>query len=230
MKPFVRLLLVVASLIVGLVMLWYLGVHQWFSFEHIRAHRSYFQDLVAHHYGFSLFLYIGLYALIVTSALPIAGVLTILSGFLYGSVLGALYSWIGFMIGAISSFLGIRYLMGDFFKHRYMGQLSRFQENMEKYGTSYLLMLYFFTVVPAFVMTLLAAMSTMSLRRFALITAVGIIPGSFVYAFAGQELGSLQSAGEVFKPRMLAALGILVVLALAPMVVRRIKTRMHGAD
>jgi uncharacterized membrane protein YdjX (TVP38/TMEM64 family) len=47
-------------------------------------------------------------------------------------------------------------------------------------------------------------------------TAIGIIPGSFVYAYAGRQLGTINSLKEIASPNVLLAFTLLGLLALVP--------------
>jgi uncharacterized membrane protein YdjX (TVP38/TMEM64 family) len=58
-----------------------------------------------------------------------------------------------------------------------------------------------------------------------LATVVGIIPGSFVFANAGRQLGSINSIAEIASPGVLGALGLLGLFAVAPVLYRKLKLR-----
>jgi len=52
-------------------------------------------------------------------------------------------------------------------------------------------------------------------------TSLGIIPGSFVFAFAGRQLGTINSLGEIASPPVLLAFTLLGLLALMPIAYRK---------
>jgi uncharacterized membrane protein YdjX (TVP38/TMEM64 family) len=52
-------------------------------------------------------------------------------------------------------------------------------------------------------------------------TALGIIPGSFVYAYAGRQLGTINSLREIASPNVLLAFTLLGLLALVPLVYKK---------
>ncbi|TAL12398.1 MAG: TVP38/TMEM64 family protein, partial [Nitrospirae bacterium] len=54
-----------------------------------------------------------------------------------------------------------------------------------------------------------------------LATSIGIIPGSFVYANAGRQLGTINALGEIASLRVLGAFALLGLLALAPILYRK---------
>ena len=58
-------------------------------------------------------------------------------------------------------------------------------------------------------------------------TAIGIIPGSFVYTYAGRQLGTINSLKEIASPSVLAAFVLLGLLALVPIVYKRLSVKKH---
>jgi uncharacterized membrane protein YdjX (TVP38/TMEM64 family) len=52
-------------------------------------------------------------------------------------------------------------------------------------------------------------------------TALGIIPGSFVYAYAGRQLGTINSLKEIASPNVIGAFVLLGLLALVPVVYKK---------
>jgi len=96
---------------------------------------------------------------------------------------------------------------------------------------SYLLVLRLVPLFPFFVVNLVPAFLGVSLVTYVLGTFFGIIPGVVVFASVGAGLGSIFDAGEAFSasdiltPQILMALIGLAVLALIPVVYKKIKAR-----
>jgi uncharacterized membrane protein YdjX (TVP38/TMEM64 family) len=61
------------------------------------------------------------------------------------------------------------------------------------------------------------------LASYMLATAIGIVPGSFVCAYAGRQLGGLNSMADIPTPGVLLAFTLLGLLALAPVLYRRLR-------
>ena len=53
-------------------------------------------------------------------------------------------------------------------------------------------------------------------------TSLGIIPGSFVFAYAGRQLGTISSLKEIASPNVLLAFTLLGLLALVPILYRKL--------
>jgi uncharacterized membrane protein YdjX (TVP38/TMEM64 family) len=96
---------------------------------------------------------------------------------------------------------------------------------------SYLLVLRLVPLFPFFVVNLVPAFLGVSLRTYMVGTLIGIVPGSFVFATVGAGLGSIFDSGQSFTargiltPEIVTALAGLAVLALIPVIYKRIKSR-----
>ena len=69
---------------------------------------------------------------------------------------------------------------------------------------------------PFFVVNLVSGLTRMNVGTYVVATALGIIPGSFVYAYAGRQLGTINSLKEIASPEVIAAFVLLGLLALVP--------------
>jgi uncharacterized membrane protein YdjX (TVP38/TMEM64 family) len=196
-----------------------------FTFENLQQHRESLLLIVKEHYWLSVLSYICLYILAVSLSLPGAAVLTLAGGFLFGTLASTLYVNLGATTGASFAFLAARHLLGKRLQEKYQSQLSNFNTEIERSGTSYLLTLRFVPLFPFFLINFLAGLTAVSLRTFIWTTSVGIIPGTAAYAFAGQQIGSLNSLSEILSKRMMAVFAVLALFALVPVLVKRITGR-----
>ena len=76
---------------------------------------------------------------------------------------------------------------------------------MDRNGASYLLTLRLIPVFPFFLINFLAGLTKVPLRTFLWTTSLGIIPGTVVFAFAGQQLGSINSPADILSKKVIAA-------------------------
>jgi uncharacterized membrane protein YdjX (TVP38/TMEM64 family) len=68
---------------------------------------------------------------------------------------------------------------------------------------------------------LLSGLTRVKVGTYVVATAVGIIPGSVVYTFAGRQLGTINALSELVSPRLLLAFSLLGLLMLIPVVYRK---------
>jgi uncharacterized membrane protein YdjX (TVP38/TMEM64 family) len=75
---------------------------------------------------------------------------------------------------------------------------------------------------PFFLVNLVSGLTRITVGTFMAATAIGIIPASFVFANAGRQLGSINSLSEIASPRVLGSFALLGLLALVPIVYRKL--------
>jgi uncharacterized membrane protein YdjX (TVP38/TMEM64 family) len=195
------------------------------TFENLRTHRDELAAVVQERYWLSVMIYIAVYVLAAALSIPGAVILTLGGGLLFGTVAATVYVNIGATAGAVLAFLSARYLLGNRLQEKYHDQLGRFNGEIEKNGTNYLLTLRFIPVFPFFLINFLSGLTKIPLRTFLWTTSLGIIPGTAVYAFAGRQLGSINALSEVLSRKVIAAFVVLALFALVPVVLKRIKGR-----
>ena len=217
--------IVIALILIFIIFLfYYFGFAQYFTLAQLKGHSLYLKKLVGRHYGVSAMSFIGIYSFIIALGIPAVAPLTLLGGFLFGILCGALYAIIGATVGSIIAFLAVRYFFRDMIQHRYNEQLDFVNKQVQKYGARYLLLLQYASVIPFFVINSLAALSVISLWTFIWTTIVGFVPMAFAYSFAGCQLAQLESVRDIISPWFLFVLFLFVVLALVlPIVIRRFK-------
>jgi uncharacterized membrane protein YdjX (TVP38/TMEM64 family) len=163
------------------------------------------------------------YVLATALSLPGAIILTLAGGFLFGVAAGTFYVNIGATMGAILAFLSARYLLGDRLQEKYAKQLETFNREMDRNGTSYLLTLRLIPVFPFFLINFLSGLTKIRLWTFLWTTWLGIIPGTVVFAFAGQQLGSISSPADILSKNVIIAFLVLALFTLVPVILKRSK-------
>ena len=164
-----------------------------------------------------------LYMLSVAFLLPIATLLTLSGGMLFGFAFGTIFVNIGATFGAILAFLFARYIMGEQIQKKYSTQLTKFNQELEHNKYQYLFSLRFLPIFPFFIVNFLCGVTKIDLKTFIITTSLGIIPGSFVYTYAGSQVASISSINDIFTKEILIAFVLLGVLTLMPVIIKNIK-------
>jgi uncharacterized membrane protein YdjX (TVP38/TMEM64 family) len=216
----------VAALAVLAALAFAFDLHHLISFDALKEHRAALTGFVAEHRTVAALAYVGLYAAAIAVSLPGALVLTVTGGFLFGTALGAALAVVGATIGATLLFLVARTALGDALRDRVGGAIGRMAEGFRRDALSYLLVLRLVPLFPFFVVNLACAFLGVPLRTYVIGTAIGIVPGSLVYASVGAGLGSVFDRGESFSasgvltPEVIGALVGLAALSLVPVAYR----------
>jgi uncharacterized membrane protein YdjX (TVP38/TMEM64 family) len=84
-----------------------------------------------------------------------------------------------------------------------------------------LLTLRLIPLFPFFLVNMLSGLTRVPIGTYVAATALGIIPGSFVFAYAGRQLGTINSLKEIVSPNVLFAFTLLGLLALVPVLYKK---------
>lgn len=226
-KRWLPLILLVAAVLAA----WHWDVRHYINFNALLAHRELVLGKVAVLGPLAPLAFIAIYAAVAALSVPAAALLSMLGGFLFGTVLGALYSLLGATIGATLVFLLARTAYGDVLQRRAGPALKKVEAGLREDAVSYLLVLRLVPLFPFFVVNLVAALFGMSLRAYVLCSFFGMMPGALVYASIGGGLGEFLDRGEkpdfqvILHPHILLPLLGLALLALLPVVYKHWKKK-----
>ncbi|MBH0203533.1 MAG: TVP38/TMEM64 family protein [Nitrospira sp.] len=170
-------------------------------------------------------IFIAAYVIVAGLSLPGAVILTLAGGFLFGAVGATLFVNIGATTGATLAFLTARYVLRETVEQKFGKWLGPFQEGFTKNAFSYLLTLRLIPLFPFFVVNLVSGLTRVNVGTYVAATAIGIIPGSFVYAYAGRQLGTINSLKEIASPNVIGAFVLLGLLALVPVAYKRVTAK-----
>lgn len=230
-RPLWRRLLPLALLAAAIALAFAFGADDYLSFDALRAHREDLLALVARYGVLAGLGYMAVYAGVVALSLPGAIFMTLSGGFMFGAVLGTVYTVIGATVGATVIFLIARTAAGGVLARRAGPAVRRMEQGFREDALSYMLVLRLIPVFPFWLVNLAAAVLDVPPRIYVFATFVGIVPGTFVYCLAGAGLGSVLESGEAFSvrsvltPTMIAALVGLALLSLLPVAYKRIRAR-----
>ncbi len=184
---------------------------------------------------FAPLIFMAAYAVGTVFAFP-GALLTLSGGLLFGTLVGTALVVIGATTGATLAFLLARYAGRGTVERFVSGrQLEKFDRMVSGSGLSAVLFTRFVPLLPFNLLNFGWGLTGVRLRDYVIGTAIGILPGSFVYAnLAGAVARSLQNTDgrlssvnlSAFLNRdVLIAFAMLGVLALLPILIRVMKGR-----
>jgi uncharacterized membrane protein YdjX (TVP38/TMEM64 family) len=211
------------------------GLGDALSLETLARHRDALAGFVARHAFLAAAAYLALYIAAVAFSIPGAVFLTLAGGLLFGALAGTALTVLGATIGATLVFLFAQRLFGADALERLGAPAKRLADGLKREAASYLLVLRLVPLFPFFLVNLVPAFAGIRLPTFVWTTALGILPGTFVFSLAGAGLGSVLDAGgsfdarSVLTPEVLGALLGLAALSLAAIPLKRFLARRGGA-
>ena len=170
-------------------------------------------------------LYAGAVALGIPGTIP-----TLMGGAVFGLWWGTLLNWLGATIGANLAYLlarflgreGITQLLGA--RAEKWPAMERLDRAVRKHGFRGMLTLRLIPVVPFNALNFGGGLVGMSWPSYALSTALGILPGTFVYTMFADALlqGSTEASRDAFV-RMAVAGVLLVFLSFLPVILKKLR-------
>lgn len=210
-----------AAIALGIGSFFYFDLGTFLSLDSLKTNRDRLLAFTDGHYATAVVLFILAYIAVTGLSLPGAVIMTLAGGFVFGSLWGTLFVNLGATAGATLAFLAARYLLHDWVEQRFGNRLGPIQEGFSKNAFHYLLTLRLIPLFPFFLVNMVSGLTRVSLSTYVTATALGIIPGSFVFAYAGRQLGSINSLREIASPNVLLAFTLLGLLALLPALYKR---------
>lgn len=235
------LLVAVASLVYAA------GAYEYLSLAAVAEHRDNLQSFVAENRLAAIAGYALVYMAAVALSIPGAVLLTVLGGFLFGWLVAGLLVVVAATAGATIVFLVARTSLGNVLARRAGPRLNALAKGFRDDAFSYLLFLRLVPAFPFWLVNLAPALFNVPLATFVAATLVGIVPGTFAFAFLGSGFDSIIAeqtavfeacvaagrrdcemtfeAGALLTPELIAAFVALGVVALIPVIVRRVRAR-----
>lgn len=222
LKRYGLLIVLVALVVVAIAS----GATDRISLGELKARRAELVGFVDAHWLASIAVFAALYTTVVALSLPLALVLTLTGGFLFGPVVGALLAVSSATLGSTIAFLACRTAFGDTLAKRAGPAVNKLAEGFRRDAFSYLFTLRILPIAPLLLINIAAGLARVSTLTFVTASLIGMAPGSFVYAFLGSGLGEVFARGDepnlaiIREPQILLPLIGLAILAMLPAIVR----------
>jgi len=144
-------------------------------------------------------------------SLPVTGVLALASGIVFGTFTGFTLSVFATTLGGTVALYSTRFLFYDLIERRFTAQVELVNKGVEKEGALYLFGLRMVPVIPFWTLNLLMGLTSMRVAVFMLATFLGMMPVLMIFAYTGNQLGSIESfsLASVLTPGLILALCLL---------------------
>jgi uncharacterized membrane protein YdjX (TVP38/TMEM64 family) len=179
-----------------------------------------FQSSLTSHPWVCTAAYLAVFTAITALCLPGAGVLLLLSGATFGLAWGSVLGTLASSAGATLTLLMVRHGFRARLERRFGAQLQNLHPGLLRESSLVLLSLRLLPVVPFAVVNIVSGMTRLRATTFFWVSAVGMLPGTAVYVYAGQTLAQVHSLEALLNPEMALAMGLLALLPLATIALR----------
>ena len=237
----------IGVVVLAMVVVFATGAHRHVSLETLVKHRMAIDAFIHAHAIAAVAAYVAIYIVAIALSIPGSLILTISGGILFGLIVGGIATVIGATTGATIIFLVAKSACGESLVRRAGPLGCKLADGFKADAFNYLLFLRLVPAFPFFLVNLVPALVGVKLPTFVAATLIGIIPGVFAFTFLGTGLDSVIAAqegiyraclaagridcevhfniGMIATPRLLASLATLGVIALVPILVKRVRAR-----
>lgn len=155
--------------------------------------------------------------------LPVAAILSLLGGFLFGTFEGTILVTLITGAAALVNLLTVRYLLRNILENMYKKAFIKFNSAFQKHGINYLLFIRLSGLFPFPIANTLLGLTNISITTYLWTTTIGMIPGSIFFVYMGKQLGSITAIKDIFNWQMLLVFVGMGLLSLLPMFYKKFK-------
>ncbi len=152
------------------------------------------------------------------ASLPVAGILTLAAGAIFGLGLGTLIASFASSIGATLAFLAARFVLRDFVKARFGARLDAVDAGVAREGGFYLFTLRMVPAFPFVFVNLALGLTSMKTWTYYWVSQIGMLAGTIVYVNAGTQLARIDALGSILSAGVVASF---VLLGIFPLCARK---------
>ena len=189
--------------------------------ENLLSRREMLKDVASSHPLLAPLVFGLVYIAVAAFALPVAAILSMLGGFLFGTWGGAALVLISATVGATIVFLLARSALGRPLRRKAGPLHARIAANMNDNAFGYLMFMRLVPLFPFVLVNLVAALFDVRLRQFVVATLIGMAPATVVYANIGRQIGEISNPKDLVSPGVIAALTASGLLVLTPSIYRQ---------
>lgn len=228
MKPLIvsfRKWVLLGTLIILSFIFFYYHLYDYLNFNTLKIYQSKLLEWTNTHYKIMITFYMIAFTFMIASALPSATFLTLLGGFLFGTV-AVVYAMFAITLGGVILYLAVRSAVGNDIKTRSSGWIKKMEAGFQENAFNYLLTLRLVPIFPCWFSNISAGALNIPLKTFISATVIGIMPSTFIYVMVGRsldkffDLDQTPSFHMIFTPSLLFPLLGLALLSLLPVIIK----------
>lgn len=207
---------IIVFVVLLLLMMLSMYFQDWLTIGNIKQNKASIQRLIDDHYGYSVVLFYLSCVIFVNLPVPLAALIKVLGGYFFGLYLGIFYNITATILACIVGFAISRFFFKDAFEARYYQKLESIENDIERNGFYYFLLLRLVMVMPYFVINVLAGISRISFKDYLFSSCLGVIPASVIYANGGNQLEKIDSIDELFNPELVVSFVLIGLFLMIP--------------
>ena len=209
-----KVFLIIFFIIISFFWVVYFLNRDFFELKTLFIYLETIQNYISIHFFLSIIIFIFSYFFLIVCNFPMASLLSMVGGFLFGTWVGGISVIIGGTIGAFTVFIIAKFFFYDYVNSIILKKYSFIGEYFKKNDLELMFLIRLIPVTPFFVQNLILAGLGAKNIKFFFTTFIGLFPGSFIFASIGQGLEEIFISGEEIGLSMIAKAEYLVPIAI----------------
>ena len=177
------------------------------------------QDKVLKNYFLYYLSFFLIYFLISVFALPLAGILCLIIGALFGFIPGVILASFASSLGALVCFLLARFLFKDFIEDKFAKALKVINRGILKDGIYYLFFVRMVPIFPFFLINLLFSVTKIKAFNFYIASQIGMLLGTALFINAGTQISKIKSLEDILDKYVIISL---ILIAILPLLIKKV--------
>lgn len=207
-------------IIIILIIIFYnLELYNFFTLEKFLKNKNFLMNYYESNVLITVCVFLFIYIISTAISLPIATILSLFGGFLFGLEIGTLLVSFSSSFGALIAFLVSRFLFFDMLQKKYSKELSKINRNFKIDGPFYIFALRLVPAFPFFLVNILASLLPIKSWTFFWVSLIGMLPATIIYVNAGTQLSQVENLDDIFSIKLAISFCIIGFL---PIILKRI--------
>ena len=184
-----------AIFIILIVLIIFWGIYffnkDFFQINNIFSKIEIIQNFINVNYFVSILIFTLFYSFLILCNFPIASLISMISGYLFGIWVGAIIAIVGGTLGAFGIFSVAKFFFLDFIKKNILIKYSFIEDYFNKNDIELMLLIRIIPGIPFFLQNLLLASLGAENKKFLYTSFIGLAPWSFIFCSVGNGLDDI---------------------------------------
>ena len=178
------------------------------------------QNYISNNFLFSFLIFTFSYCLLIVCNFPIASLLSLIGGFLYGTWIGSIGIIVGGTLGSFIVFLVAKLFFYDYISKKLLQKYSFITKYFQKNELELMLLIRLVPGIPFFAQNLILGGLGAKKLKFFFTTLFGLSPWAIIFASIGQGLEEIFIEGQalsfalIAKPEYLIPISTIILLVI----------------
>ena len=215
-----KILLITFFLIIFSFWVIYFLNRDFFELKTLFIYLEIIQSYISNNFLFSFFIFTLSYCFLIVCNFPIASLLSLIGGFLYGTWLGGMGIIIGGTAGSLIVFLVAKLFFHDYVAKKFLHKYSFIHQYFQQNELELMFLIRLIPGIPFFAQNLILAGLGVNSLKFFLTTLVGLSPWAIIFASIGKGLEEIfikdqdLSFSLIAKPEYLIPISLIISLVI----------------